>query len=600
MYEMLWTDNHITEEKWITIINAVADYIGEFKKFFLIVQIENNTMHYYLKTKEYLPPKIKEELPFLLKESKQKFENKITIFPFFSSYKNNILNIYTKTNKTLEYITIAFRKINDKLLYKIIGNFKRKYKRLYFRSFSSLISIDFSNFSSIFFKKAPTYLKMNKTLPLLSYTSINSILRVNTYPYFNNEYYLNQNNYDYNKHSLILGSSGAGKSKFISSFIKNTLASNNTKIVVIDPHGALEKDIGGLGKVIDFNINGIDVFGYNNKNIIASQEKIVVALKSIFNDTYNSKIERLLKYSIYLLLMHNEFNLMNLKKVLLDSEYRNVLLSKSGDNDFLISFFTSDFNDLKTKSYSEAFIPIISLIDEIAFIPAFNMKYKNTIEEELEENDLLLFSMNPSKLGLNNLKLLSALVMNKIMAIKENGSVTENIIFIIDEVSVVENEILSRILSEGRKYGLSLILAGQFLDQLSLNLKNSIFANTLNYYLFRISKSDATTISNNIDIDIVSKDTGDKLKETKYKLLTNLNDRELIIRLNKNGINYPCIKASTLDFVSVPRIIETTTIYEENTNKKDKKEFSFDIGKVRQDELMKNMSTKRKVNIWKK
>lgn len=598
MYEFLWSDKYIDQDQWLKIINSIADYIGSYRRFNIIVQIENNTISYFLKTKIKMPIKIKEELPFQLKEITINFNYHISFWPYFSAFSNNILNIYTKSNCSLKYLVIDFIKINNHLLYKITGNFNDKFKRFYFRSFQNLISINFSNFSSFFYKKVPTYLNMNKTLHLLSSSKTNSILKINTYPYFNGDYFLNQNNYDFNKHSLILGSSGSGKSKFISLFIENTLARYNNKIVVIDPHGTLEEDIGGLGKVIDFDTNSVDLFGYNDENIITNQEKIVASLKDILKNNYNSKIERLLKYTIYLLLLNQEFNLINLKKVLLDTEYRNVLLNQAKNQEFIISFFTNDFNDLKIKSYSEAFVPIISLIDEISFLPVFNSNNKNTIEDEIDHHDLLLFSLKPSKLGLNNIKLISALIMNKIMAIKETWRISENVIFIVDEVSIVETEILSRILSEGRKYGLSLMLAGQFLEQLTTTLRNSIFANVLNYYLFRISKSDAIIMSNNIDIDLITKDCGDTLGETRQKLFTNLNDRELIIKLHKNGINYSCIKASTLDFVSIPRIKEKMKPL---TNKKniinEKKDLKFNIGNTKQDELMKSLSTKRKVNI---
>ena len=596
MYEMLWTKKHIAKDEWFKLVKTVADYIGNYKRFSIIVQIENNTIRYFLKTKTKLPIKIKEELPFLLKKVNIDFKTKITFIPFFSSFTDNILNIYTKLDNSLKYLIINYVSFNDKLTHKIIGNFNDKFRRLYFRSFPGLISIDFSNCPSFFYKKAPTYLNMNKTLHLLSSSKTNSILKIDAYPYFDCEYYLNQNNYDYQKHSLILGGSGTGKSKFISLLVKNTLEKYNTKIVLIDPHGVLEEDIGGLGKVIDFNANSVDLFGYTNENIVSTQETIVTSLKGLFKDSYNAKIERLLKYSVFLLLLNNDFNLINLKKILLDIDYRNSLLNNVKNNEFIISFFTNDFNDLKTKSYSESFVPIIALIEEISFIPVFNNIQQNTMEEEIENNNLLLFSLKSSELGLNNLRLIAALIMNKIFTIKESGSVMENIIFIVDEVSIVENEILSRILTEGRKYGLSLILAGQFLEQLSSNLKNSIFANTLNYYLFRISKSDAIIMSNNIDIDLVTKDSGNKLQETKQKLLTNLADRELLIKLHKNGLNYSCMRASTLDYISIPRIKEIKTNQDKKVIKEEK-EFKFEIGNIKVSDIMKSMSTKRKVNI---
>ena len=124
------------------------------------------------------------------------------------------------------------------------------------------------------------------------------------------------------------------------------------------------------------------------------------------------------------------------------------------------------------------------------------------------------------------------------------------IIFVVDEVSVIENSILARFLSEARKYNLSLILAGQYFSQISEQLRNAIFANIVNYYIFRISQMDANILVDNFDMKIPLEDT----KDRKIKLLTELNNRECIVRIDADGILLPAFKGSTLDYQSIPRI----------------------------------------------
>lgn len=68
---------------------------------------------------------------------------------------------------------------------------------------------------------------------------------------------------------------------------------------------------------------------------------------------------------------------------------------------------------------------------------------------------------------------------------------------VIDEVSLIENPILNRFLAEARKYNLSLILIQQYFNQISEALRSAIFANVSNFYVFRISKSDAMLLENN-------------------------------------------------------------------------------------------------------
>lgn len=594
MYEFLWFDKHIKEEEWLKIVASLAAYIGNFRCFEIILEFEDNTIHYYLKTNKEMPIRIKGNMPFLLRKTNYIKKNNCSPLPYFCTLEDDALSLYNKTAGKLKFIDFRFKKLCDTIKYTIDIDFGSFARRLYFVNYERLLSFDFKTNPIYFCKKVPSYFNLTKTLPLLKKDNYNSIFKIDTFPYSDDILYLSQDNYKYDGHSLILGSSGSGKSKFISLFVKNTLEHFDTRVVVIDPHGALKDDIGGLGKVIDFENESIDLFGYTDRFIASNQEKIVTSIKSILKNNFNSKVERLLKYSVYLLLLNGDFTLSNLKLLLTDTNYRNSLLNKVIDNSSIISFFTNDFNDLKSKSYSEAFLPIISLADELSFIPSFNHMDDHSIEKELEKTKLLLFSLSPSQLGLNNVELISALIMNKIMSIKESMSIKEDIIFIVDEVSLVENEVLARILSEGRKYGLSLMLAGQFLNQLSSELKSSIFANTLNYYLFRISKNDAIEVVDNIDIDLVSNQSKDERKTASQNVLTGLSNRELIIKFFKDGKSFPCLKAKTRDFQSVPwikpEIKKETAVEDKKFVPKD-----FYLGGLSQKDILKTLSTKRKV-----
>jgi len=366
-----------------------------------------------------------------------------------------------------------------------------------------------------------------------------------------------------------LGASGAGKSKFISLFIhniyKNPAFKNQYKVVIIDPHAALEKDIGGIGKVIDFktNIDSINLFNNNQNDIISSTELLLELFKSLIADQYNSKLERVLRHSIHLLLSVNDFTFHTLRKLLLDIEYRTLLLKQQARvlPVSVTEFFLSDFNDLKTKSYGEAISPIISFIDEMEMIPIFNQKKQNIYLKDTVQGD-------------KSVKTISGLVMQQLLTLVQSQPFDEHIIFIVDEVAVVENPILSRFLSEARKYNLSIILASQYFNQVSNNLKDSIFANTINYYLFRVSRTDASLLVKHLPMKVPLEDT----EEAKAKLLTELNNRECIMRINANGILLPAFKAKTMDFESIPRIKKEAVESSPSSQPKQEKKIEFSIG----------------------
>ena len=320
--------------------------------------------------------------------------------------------------------------------------------------------------------------------------------------------------------------------------------------------------------------------------------------KSLIADQYNSKLERVLRHSIHLLLTDESFNFSNLRKLILDLEYRNNLIKKLKYTlpISVIDFFLSDYNDLKTKSYGEAISPIISFIDEMEMIPVFNAD-QNTenLKNSIHNNFLTLFSLDRTKLGDKVTKTISGLIMQQLLTIIQKQEIDEHIIFIIDEVAIVENPILSRYLSEARKYNLSLILAGQYFNQISNELKNSIFANVINYFIFRVSKMDANVLVDNFNMKIPLDDSRDR----KIKLLTELQARECIVRIDANGILLPAFKASTLNYTSIPRVerieLEDNNINTDNYSNKSKANFSLNCNISLKDILISNSSSRKVV-----
>ena len=604
--EIYLTKKNISSDEWKDLANTISKYNGLLRKWKLIISIKNNQIRYFTKTNCSIPPTIRNS-SFLFKDSKKlrKIKYNYTSLKLNLSEKNiiDLITYYEIKNKgNLKRIEIDFIKsVNDKILYKINIYIKKNNtikKYILLTNPYLLLQTDFHNNKRYFPKGVPKYLEINKILHLLKTDSVNSSLKVDTFPYLNGDLYLNQNEYDFNKHSIVIGSSGSGKSKYLSLLINNINKTQKYKykFVVIDPHASLEDDIGGLGKVIDFksNKNSIDLFINNSEDVVESTELLLDLFKSLLQDQYNSKLERILRHTIHLLLVDESFNFNSLRKVILDLEYRSYLIKKLKEKIpiSVIEFFQTDFNELKTKYYTEAISPIIAFIDEAEMIPVFNVEEKLTnLKETINNNFLTLFSLDRTKLGERNTKIISGLIMQQLLTIIEKKEINEHIIFIVDEVPVVENKILSRYLSEARKYNLSLILATQYFNQISEDLKNSIFANISNYFVFRVSKLDATILVDNFNMKLGNNDS----KENKIKLLTELNSREVIVRCSSNGILLPAFKAKTVDFTPIPKIKEKEEI---NIKKEEKikEKIKFNINNnISLSDILINCSTRRNI-----
>lgn len=604
--EIYLTKNYVSKKEWEDLINVISNYNGLLKNWKIIIENNSNQLRYFIKSDCSLPATINGLNAFLMKniENSKLYYSYLSL-PFFTNTENNIIDIINyleiKNKGTLNFIEITFKKlsknnIKKKIVIYLTKNGNEKKYRLLLSNPTNILSVDFDNNKRYFFKSAPKYLDINKILHLLSTDINSSIFKIDTFPYLQGDFYLNQNNFSFDKHSVVLGASGTGKSKFLSLLINNIYKNSDLKqrykIVIIDPHAALEDDIGGISRVIDFKttLDSIDLFINNPDDVISSTELLLELFKSLIADQYNSKLERVLRHSIYVLLLDNSFNFSNLRKILLELEYRNFLIKKLKNKlpISVIEFFLTDFNDLKTKAYGEAVSPIIAFIDEMEMIPVFNNQTnEDNLRKTIYDNFLTLFSLDRTKLGDKVTKTISGLVMQQLLSLIQNHSFNEHIIFIVDEVAVIENPILCRFLAEARKYNLSLILAGQYFSQITDKLKNAIFANVINYYIFRVSKMDANILVDNFNMKIPLDDTRDK----KIKMLTELNNRECILRIDSNDKLLPAFKASTISYESIPRIKKANNLEKNNVLKTDCK---FTIGNnVNLKDILLSSSTRK-------
>lgn len=610
--EIYLTKKCISNDEWIKLIHTISIYNGILRKWKIIVTNDKNKLRYFVKTNCSLPTTINNLDSFLFKVSYDINCPKETCPLFFlPKIDNNIIDLINynkiKNKGNLEYLEIKFFNIfNHKIKAKIKfylrkNNIIKKYIVI-FALPSTILAIDFEKNKQYFYKTCPKYLDISKTIDLFDFHKNNSLLSVDTFPYLQGEFYLNQNSFCFDKHTIVMGSSGCGKSKFISSFIYNIYQDENLRnlyrVVVIDPHASLKNDIGGIGKVLDFSTrqNSTYLFANNKNDVVSSTELLLDLFKILIAEQYNSKLERVLRHSVYLLLTYEAFNFENLKKVLLDLEYRNALIKQLKHTlpISIIDFFLTDFNDLKTKSYGEAISPIISFIDEMEMVPIFNSQNKcNNLKEIIDDNFLTLFSLDRTVFGDKVTKTVSGLIMQLLFTIMQKQKINKHIIFIIDEVATIENPILSKYLAESRKYNLSLILAGQYFNQISSQLQKAIFANTINYFIFRVSKLDANVLVDNFNMKIPLDDS----RERKIKLLTELNNRECIVRLEANNTLFPAFKGKTLEYKSIPEIIKENSIDISHKQKKDevnKSHFYLNNNINLRDILISN-STSRKV-----
>lgn len=467
-------------------------------------------------------------------------------------------------------------------------------------------------------RKPEKYLNMAKTLDLMRTEKAGAVLRLNGYPFLNGEYYLNLGDVDFYKHMAVFGTTGAGKTKFLCQMMEQIADKCGDKyhMLVIDPHDAMRAEIGGMDgvKVYDFTSSerGLDLFLSGEEDIISSVDMTMGLIKNLMGDNWNSRLERLVRASLYILIEKNELNFQNMRRLLTDVTYKNACVLETRDYlpESLQEFFGQDFNELRTQYYDATFAKILSFIDELQLTPAFYRKNEKRLLYELSENKVTLVSLSQVKLGEKAVKTLAGLMMNQLFALGMQRKLDEHIILVVDEVAVVENPVMLRFLAEARKYNISVVLAGQYFSQISEELRTAIYANVANYWCFRLNYADAEMMAKYLDIDlagggqkdfaVLSYEDFSGNENEKVKMLTTLATQDVVARVSRNGMVLPAVMGRSLDFVAKPE--SGTTKLTLDTRKEPVKNDKVGLLKFRETkssilDLMREQSTsRRKVN----
>ncbi|MDO8619317.1 MAG: DUF87 domain-containing protein [Candidatus Daviesbacteria bacterium] len=567
--EVFIQSDNILAADWQRLIDKVTRYEKDIS---FEVSFKFNTTEFYIYSKRNLSSLSTHLDGFILKP--------ISVVPKNNDLVNfqkvhlrlpdkNILDLREseeiKKGRIIENIKIDFKSLLSFKFYKITITFNDRLENKLISSYLTThnplnnLEIDFKNNLKIKKKEVPVFLKMDEAAELFSPQKGDNFLEVNAFPKFSQPTNLPLDKFDFSKHSLIVGQTGVGKSKFIELFVKNLAESNQGSeyaVVIIDPHASLYPQFEGLKENhvnLDFLSSSCNLFPAASEPKIAT-ELTILLFKTLLKDQFNAKMERVLKYVIYLLFLRNQMSLVSLKRFLTELEFRKALLNGLGDEySYITHFFETEFAELQTKFYEISIMPALVLIDELSFVPAFSKNSSNDLEGILKGNFLTTFSLNRIFLGEKATVLIAGLIIQQLFLIAQKGNLNKKIILIIDEVSIVENESLISILSEARKYNLSLFLSQQYLTQVSPDLLKAILANVYNYFTFKVSDEDAKILIKNLDMSfpdetlIEQKNKGLNDEDVKRNFLVTLNPRECLVRIFANGKFYPCFKAKTAE-----------------------------------------------------
>jgi hypothetical protein len=224
--------------------------------------------------------------------------------------------------------------------------------------------------------------------------------------------------------------------------------------------------------------------------------------------------------------------LLDVSRVLADKTYRELKISHC-KNPIVVQFW----KEIAGKAGGEAslanIVPYITskfdvfLSNEIMRPIVSQEKSAFNFREIMDGKKILLVNLAKGRLGDINSNLIGLIVVGKILMaalsrVDSFGTDLPPFYLYIDEFQNVTTDSISTILSEARKYKLSLTVAHQYISQLEEKIKNSVFGNVGSMAVFRVSSDDAEYLEKQFNPVFTAKDLMNVDNHNSYvKMLAN-------------------------------------------------------------------------------
>lgn len=384
--------------------------------------------------------------------------------------------------------------------------------------------------------------------------------------YRNREVLVRIKDEDRRRHMYEIGQTGTGKSVFLESLAIQDIQ-NGKGLCVLDPHGDLADTILShvpaerAEDVIYFNpADTARPLGMNMLEYDSDEQKsfVINEMIAIFDKLYDLKatggpmFEQYMRNAMLLIMDDKDSGatLLEIPKVLSDVAYRKEKLAKV-KNQLVRDFWEKEAQKAGGDASLANMVPYITskltpfISNDIIRPIIAQSKSAFSFRKAMDENKIIIINLSKGKIGDMNSSLLGMIIVGKILfAALSRADISEeerkDFYLYIDEFQNYITDSISIILSEARKYKLNLILAHQFLAQLSKNndtrVRDAIFGNVGTIVSYRIGVDDAEIIAKQMAPVVTSYDLVNMPKYTAYIKL-------LIDNQNPPAFNFNPIKA---------------------------------------------------------
>ncbi len=364
---------------------------------------------------------------------------------------------------------------------------------------------------------------------------------------------------DRTRHMYIIGKTGMGKSTLLENMLIQDIQ-NGEGVCFIDPHGSSAEMLlqhipeHRIKDVVYFAphdmefpiaLNVLEQVDENQRHLVANG--LMAAFKKIFGeDKFSDRIQYILN-NIMLALLENEGQtLLGVNRMLSDANYRKFIVSNVKDPS-VKAFWNEEFVRAGEKYAQEAAPGIQNKIGQFISNPLIRniigqKKTSFDLRDIMDNKKILICNFSIGRMGEGNVNLLGNLMITKIyIAAMSRANLGAEAMkkaapfyFYVDEFQNFVNESFAQILSQARKYNLGLIVAHQFIEQMTEEVEAAVFGNVGTMILFRVGAEDAERFEKEFAPQFTMDD------------IVNLSARQIYLRLSIDGVGSKPFSATTL------------------------------------------------------
>ena len=323
------------------------------------------------------------------------------------------------------------------------------------------------------------------------------------------------------RHLHVVGQTGAGKSTLFANLIAQDLAADRG-VGLIDPHGSLAQAVLGCipgrrahqlvyldpadaARPIGFNpLDGI----LPDQHPVAA-DGVVSAFHHVWPESWGPRLEYLLTHAVRALLANTGSTLLGIPRLFTDKKYRERILANVRDP-VLLAFWRNEWDAYTPTFRTEAISPILNKLGKVLAdnrLRNILAQPKSTIDLRriIDEGRIMIVNLAKGPLGEGTSHLLGALISTALataaLSRADTPETRRRPFFLYgDEFQNYASSGFAVILSEARKYALSLTLGHQYLGQLTETLRRAVLGNAASFVAFRVGAEDAPLLAAHLSL----------------------------------------------------------------------------------------------------